>query len=182
MSSENGCTEDARLPDVDFVKLQFEQSMEMYHKQFSLFVQIGIVLVVGNITIIGYAFSTRSAGVLLVGVLFPILVFWLMQRFERMMLPVLFTAVSLEYRYGRSNADWLASTFLSAAVSPEALNAIQSISTEQDYTKRIERLRKVNISPMGKGKGLSRAGLLLVALGQVVAPIILALVFQWQLF
>lgn len=140
------------------------------------------VIVVGDITLAGYALSARSSGVLIIGALFPLMALYQLHRFNRMMLPAIYTAVSLEQKYGGRDTDWLTSTLMSTFLSPESVETMVKISAEPNRVERIEKLRRVKIRPMGGGKGFVRAGLVFVAIAQFIAPIILTLAFQWHLF
>lgn len=165
----------------EFVGLQIEQAMETYRTQISLLIQIMIVLVIADVTVVGYSISTQISGILLIGSLFPIMILYAIYTIHRKMLPALYTAVSLEHRYGGSDVDWLASTFLSTTISTEYVATLKTISSIQDPIERIERLRGVPIVFLGSGKGVTRIALILVAIGQVIAPVILSLSFGWRL-
>ena len=170
-----------KAPPEGFINLQYSQALEMYYKQISLFVQIVTFLVIGDITLVGYAFSNKSAGILLVGALFPIIILYLFRRFRKLALPALYTAVNLEQKYAGLGFDWLASNFISLAISHEALLSLQKIcSEESDVTKR-KMLMDENIPSLGRDKGLSRIALVFAILGHILAPIILIEFFQWQL-
>ncbi len=178
-------TENENKPDkyqVDFIRMQFEKAIDTYQKQSALFVQITTVLVVANVTLLGFAFTNKSAGVFLAGALFPPMVLYLMSRFRKIILPYLYVAVSIEQKYGGSETDWMASTYLATNVSLESLQVFKKISNENNYEIKIERLKKNSIPLLGRGKGLSRATLIMAFLGQVTAPFILAYFFNWQLF
>jgi hypothetical protein len=116
------------------------------------------------------------------GSLFPVIILYLMGMFKRLMLPSLYTAVSLEQKYAGLGIDWLASTFVSIAISHEALLSLQKICSDKNDVNKREKLLELNIPPMGRGKGLSRTALVLATLGQILAPIILIGYFQWHLF
>jgi len=168
--------------DAEFVRMQLEQSIETYRTQFTLLIQTVTVLFLGNVTLVGYALSTQRAGILFIGPLFPIMILYIIYRINKLMIPIVYTAVRLEQTYGEPGMDWLASTFTATSSSAKAISIVKEIAAEQDYSHRIGRLRRVYVPLMGSGKGLTRAALALVAVGQLVAPIVLALVFGWSLF
>jgi hypothetical protein len=166
----------------EFIRMQLEQSIETYQTQFSLLIQAITVLVLGNVTVAGYALSTQRASILFIGSLFPMMILYVTYRINKLMIPIVYTAVSLEQKYGGPRMDWLASTFLATAVSADAVSILREISAEQDCALRIGRLRTVRMPLIGSGKGLIRAALALATVGQLVAPVVLNLVFQWPLF
>ena len=61
------------LPEI--AKLQLQQSIETYRVQMSLLVQICTVLVVADATTVGYAIQQKLAGIIWVGVIFPVTMF-----------------------------------------------------------------------------------------------------------
>lgn len=163
-----------------FVKSQLEQAFETFRVQFSLLTQVASVLVLADVTVIGYAISTKNAGILLIGALFPIIIRRVAQFASKLMLPVIYSAVSLETKYGGAGEDWLASTFL-GVLSIEYIEELKSISTIQDTHQRMAKLRLSPLILFGKGSK-TRLILLLVTLSQIIAPVVLFLFFNWQLF
>jgi hypothetical protein len=137
----------------EFIGLQIEQVMETYRTQISLLIQIMIILVIADVTVVGYSISTQISGILLIGSLFPIMMHYTIYTIHRKMLPPLYTAVSLEHRYGGSDVDWLASTFMSTTISAEYVATLKTISSIQDPIKRIERLLDVPIVFLDLGSG-----------------------------
>ena len=94
-------------------KLEPEQAISAYRAQYAQFVQMTTVLIVANVTIIAYAATTKIAGILFIGAIFPILMFYTHNRTNKMMLPMLYTAIGLENKYGKGSSDWLITTLLS---------------------------------------------------------------------
>ena len=105
-------------------------------------------------------------------------------RAKRVMLPILFTAISLEREYGGDeNADWLATTFLSVTVSPTYLDTLRAISKIQDRAERIKQLKRTGLPVIfGGGRGFFRSALFFIGLLQIAGSIILTSIFKWQLF
>lgn len=136
----------------------------------------------GIATVVGFAISTQTSGILLIGSLFPIMILCIAYSVFRMMVPVIYTAISLEYKYGASNTYFLATTFLSVTISTEYVDELKSISTIQNPVERIRELRGVVRPLLGSGSRIVTVALVLVAFGQVIAPIILSLFFDWQFF
>ena len=183
MTDESGQSQ-AESPTIDpeFIRLQFEQAVETFRAQFSLYVQGATVLVIANMTLISYAISTQIAGVLLVGPVFPLAVLFSAYAIGKLQLPIAYTAVSLEDRYAAPDVDWLVSTFLATTFSAEYVTRLRSINAIQDPAARVQRLRSVSPQWVGSGKRIGRTLLLLAALGQVVAPFLLIHFFNWRWF
>jgi hypothetical protein len=172
-----------QIPTIpEFVKSQIQQSLESYRSNLSVLVQMLTVLIVGNVTVVGFALNRQSSGIFLVGVVFPIIAFYLIHKINAMLIPALFTAVTLEQKYGGKTDNWLASTILSAGLSPEAMEEMMEIANITDYNSRMRKLRKASVPPFRKGIGLVRFSLLLIAIGQIVSPFLLTLLFGWKLF
>jgi len=157
MSANPESSSSSQFPvDPYFIRLQIEQSMETYRAQFSLLVQVLTVMIVGDITVIGYGVNARSAGVMLVGALFPILGIYITYRVNKLMMPVIYTAVTLEQKLGKEEADWLASTFVATVSSLELVNTMKQIGQEHDPSERLKKLRRVKLPIIGGGRGLMR--------------------------
>ena len=165
----------------EFVGLQFEQAMETYRTQYSLLAQITAVLVIADATIVGYAINMQISGILFIGSLFPIMIICVAHAIFRLMVSIIYTAVNLEQKYSVSNADFLATTFLSVTMSTEYVDELKNISLIQDPVERIRQLRGVARPLLGSGKGVITSALILVALGQIIAPIVLTMYFGWRL-
>ncbi len=169
--------------DLEFARLQLEQAIATYQTQLSLLVQIITVLVIADATVVGYAISTQIAGILLVGPLFPLIILVISRIIFKLSLPTIYTAVSIEQKYGSASADWLASTFVSTIISPDYLNRLKTIALIQDPSDRIKQLKNTPApSFKGTGAGITKLMLVLIILGQVIAPFILSSYFGWRIF
>jgi hypothetical protein len=169
--------------DLEFARLQLGQAITTYQTQLSLLVQIITILVIADATVVGYAISTQIAGILLIGPLFPIMIFVVSRIIFKLSLPTVYTAVSIEQKYGNTNGDWLASTFVSTTISPDYLNRLKTIASTQDSSERIKQLRSAPApSFKGPGTGITKLALVLIMLGQIIAPFILSSYFGWRMF
>lgn len=157
----------------EFARSQFEQAVETYRTQFSLLIQIATVLVVANATIVGYAMSKQTSGILFVGPLFPIVILLVANAIFRLSIPIVYTAVSLEHRYGEGDSDWLASTFLMFAASNTYVEEMKAICSIENHEERMKRLHSLYSPVFGKHSKM-RIALILVAIAQVFAPIVLS--------
>jgi hypothetical protein len=168
--------------ELPFLISQLQQSQDAYRLVITLTSQFITVLVVANVTLIGYAISQRVAGILLVGPIFPagIIVAVLVGR--RSALPIAYTVVNLEYKYGRRAADWLGSTFVSIFVNAAYVDELLEVGRIADFHERMARLRKMRGPLVGSGRGIVRASMILVALVQAAAAIVLWLYFGWRMF
>jgi hypothetical protein len=168
--------------DSEFARLQYEQAIETVRSLLTLLIQIITVLVVADATVVGYAVTTQISGILFIGALFPLMVVYVMYLMFRLIAPVMYTAVNTEHRYPELHSHWLVSTLLSVFLSTTYVTKLQKIGSIQEPAERIEQLRKVPSPFMGSGRKITRMVLVLVALGQAVAPAILTPLFHWRLF
>lgn len=166
----------------EFIKAQFEQTLETFRALYAILIQILTVMVVADATVVGYAITTQISGILFIGTLFPLVMLYIIIRTYKLMLPIAYTAVSLEHRYGGHGADWLASTFLGLTISPEYVATLKTISSMPNYAERFERLRHTREPALGTATGLTRLALYAIGLGHIIAPVILSLLFHWRLF
>lgn len=163
--------------DLEFVRLQLGHAITTYQAIWSSLIQILTVLMIANATILGYAITTKIAGVMLLGAFFPIMIFAVELMANKRALPVIYTAISLEQKYGIANTDWLGSTFISVTMSPDYLKRLQVIAAIEDPTERIEKLKHAPL-PLFKGiySYLLPIGIVLISLLQLIAPF-----FLWRL-
>ena len=90
----------------EITRIQLDRA-STYRVQISLLVQICTVLTVADATVVGYAVTQRLAGVIWVGLLFPVSMILIIKLILRATVPVLAIAVSIESRYCDSEVGGL---------------------------------------------------------------------------
>lgn len=170
----------AMLPlksDLEFVRLQLGLAITTYQAIWSSLIQIITVLMIANATILGYAITTKIAGIMFLGAFFPVMIIAVELMANKRALPVIYTAISLEQKFGIDNTDWLGSTFISVTMSPDYLKQLQNIAANTNPEERIEQLKHTPI-PLFRGiySYLLPSGIVLVSLLQLIAPF-----FLWRL-
>ncbi|MBI3914341.1 MAG: hypothetical protein HY327_09185 [Chloroflexi bacterium] len=150
--------------EIGFAKSQIEQSLETFRASISLLTQIITLLVLADVTVVGYAMSTQVSGILFIGALFPLMIYYMFFIVNRLIFPMVYTAVSLEHKYGGDKSDWLATTFLGHIASQEYVTKLRTISALQDVKERNRQLRAMSLPLFGSGRGFTRAALVLSAL------------------
>lgn len=167
----------------EFARLQYQQAIETYRTQLSLLVQIMTVLVLADATVAGYAITTQIASVWLIGALFPMIIRVVSIIALRLMAPVLLTAVSVERKYRIDGVPLLASTFISATITPQYLRQLMDIC---DITDPEELRRKLDLLPKPsftmKGSRFIRDALVAIAIGQILVALICWLLLGWRLY
>jgi len=168
--------------DLEFIRLQLGQAITTYQAQLTLLIELITVLIIANATVVGYALSTQLAGIMLIGALFPVMIVVLQLLVYKRSLPIIFTAISIEQKYGIANMDWLASTFVSATISPDYFNQLKTIALIQDSSERMKQLRNLPI-PLFKGiySYIITLAIVLVTLFQIIAPFFLWH-YGWRMF
>jgi len=164
----------------EIAKLQLQQSLETYRAQMSLLVQICTVLVVADATTVGYAVQQQLAGIIWVGAIFPLTIYLIIRTVFRLNLPILATAVSIESEYPDTAVMGLMSTFTAMAISPtffERLRSATAIEPEAARLKALLALRRPSFGGIGHTKWL----LIVIGIGQLVAPFLLCHFAHWPL-
>ena len=173
---------DKSVSNSQFVISQIEQSVGMYRALATLLVNILTILIIANITLVGYALSSKASGFLFIGSLFPIVMLYLIHKFNILMFPFLYTTIQFEQQFNINSLDWALSTFLSLTVSVETLDQIKKVSLIHLQSERIKELKKLNIPVFGRSKRFTRKALIACAVGQLILPFILNRLFKWSFF
>jgi hypothetical protein len=168
--------------ETPFVVAELQQMSESYRLIVTLTVQIITVLVLANVTLIGYAIGQRIAGILLIGPIFPIGIITTVLIAGRVGLPLIYTYVNLERKYGRDQADWLGRTFFPIMISLRFVVRALEIGELPGWSQRFAQMRRLPLPVVGTGKGIIRVCLVLVALGQIATAFVLWGYFGWQMF
>lgn len=72
LGSATAGSESRGNPLSDLERLQLQQAVETYRAQLSLMVQILTILVIADITLVGYAVTAKSAVIVAIGTAFPL--------------------------------------------------------------------------------------------------------------
>jgi len=168
--------------ETPFVVAQLQQMSESYRVVMTLAVQIITVLVLANVTLVGFAMGRNIAGILLIGPIFPLGIIMTVYIAGRIGLPLIYTYVNLERKYGHDQADWLGRSFFSIMISPRWVERALEIGELPDWSERFAEMRRLPMPVVGTGKGIIRACLVLVALAQIAAAFVLWAFFGWDMF
>jgi hypothetical protein len=167
-------------PGDDFTKQQVDQAIRTFLAQFTILIQVVTILVVANVTIVGYAISERFGGALLIGSFIPLTIIYMMNGVSRYMIPVIFSAVNLEDQLAQEKKALFFSTFVSFAASPEYLEQLKKTAEIKDGNTKMEELRKLRF-PMFRRRRFNLI-LMLVSSVQLVMPFYLNSYHGWRLF
>ena len=164
------------------IEKELEQAIESIRTQIALTVNVLTALVIADVTLIGYSISVKSAGIFMIGAILPFTMLIIGKTVKRLMVPVAFTAIYLEFKYGDKKDSYLAITFISYLLSQEKVKKLIEISTVEDYSKRIQLLKKFDDSFHWSQYGIIFKLILIILFGQVIVPLFLYLFFQWSIF
>jgi hypothetical protein len=170
--------------ELEIVRLQLQQALDTYRTQMTLLVQISTVMVIADCTVLGYSLANKSPAALVVAGVFPLFIRYIIEIVGRLSIPILYSAVNIEQRYGVRGVDSLAATFLSFTSSPEYVQKlcnIASTSGPNGFMERVSQLRVLPRPRLGGGGHLVTRGLMVIALGQIGAGLILHFAFGWPM-
>jgi hypothetical protein len=164
----------------EFTLSQINQAIETYRTQYNFLIQLGAALVAADVTIIAVALSTKIAGFLVLGSIFPFSIYISFRSIGKRMIPIVYSAIILEKQYLPQNNEGLISTYLATILSTQYINDLISISTIMDQEKKFKRLRKVRV-PISNNSTI-RILILLVTGVQIAVAYVLTAYFNWSLF
>lgn len=165
--------------ELEIPKLVLQQAIETYRVQMTLLIQLITVLVLANVTLIGYAFTSKFGGLLLVGPLFPSMIYCAVRTVFRLSTPIVYAAVTVEQECP-PGCDTLMATFLGFAINAEYVEQLRAISRTSDFSERMQQLRELR-TPVLRGPWIIRASLAVVAIGQPIMAFVTVTWFGWRL-
>lgn len=178
-------TTDGSLQDLDssFLDVQFAQAMEMYRSNTTLTVQIFTVLVVADVTLLGFGFEQRNAMLLFLTGFLPIAGLFAYFRISRGLKPVMYSTLLLERRFKLPAGDLMATTMFGMELSSDAYERIMSIADDEDFNRRMDRLSQLRLGrDRRRVQGVGRTLIVFAALLQFVGAIILSQFPGWKWF
>lgn len=168
--------------ELEFSRLQLEQSIQTYRTGLTVLAQIITVLIIANGTVVGYALTGKTAGFFFIGALFPLLIIFLTRMVGKLFVPAVFTSYSIEKYFDAAGHDCLMTTGISMICSEEFLEKLEKIRRLSQTDARIHALQELDFSILGSRERMAVAALLLLALGQCLVPFALSTLFSWKLF
>lgn len=96
----------------DIAQKQLIEAISTFRTQYTLAIQILSLLVLSNITVLGWAITQKTASIFLLGSIIPLIFILFRIQFFSLTFPIMFSAYSFEKKIGNDSFDWLATTFL----------------------------------------------------------------------
>ncbi|MFQ5631428.1 MAG: hypothetical protein ACE5I1_21860 [bacterium] len=166
----------------EFSLLELQEAINTFRTGLSVLVQIVAVLVVANVTILGYAMSEKITGVIFLGAIIPLLIIIITRIVSNLLVPAVYTAYSIEKHTGENRHDNLMQIGLSVLSSQEFMQKLDQISREDGLAARAENLRALHFSLLGTQKNLIFSVLVFISFIQTLIPIFLSNAPNWRMF
>jgi len=162
---------------------QFAQAMEMYRSNNTLTIQVLTVLVVADVTLLGFAFERQSAIILFLTGFLPISGAIAFHRMAFYMKPVMYSSLHLERRFRLPSGDLLATSLFGMQLSNDVLTQIYDIGDEQDFDTRMQRLARLRLGNDRRAvHGVGRGLIITAAVLQFLGAIVLGWLAGWTWF
>lgn len=162
--------------DIEFYKFELQQSIETFKTQFSLLVSILTVFVVSNVTVIGYAVTHRISTIFLIGAIIPLFMLFITRTTFRFMIPIIYTAISLEKQFEGEDTDLIINTFARSIMRKDFVYEVYQITAIPSREERVRRVNKLK-SPFSTVRN-SKFSLLLASASLVQILLALGLSFR----
>ncbi|MCA9742236.1 hypothetical protein KC734_11890 [candidate division KSB1 bacterium] len=168
--------------ETEFAKLELQEAINTFRTGLSVLVQIVTVLVVANVSIIGYALSNKMSGVIFLGTLIPLLIIVITKMVSRLLIPAVFTAYSVEKSFGETGHESLMRIGLSVLSTAAFLKQLDDIEAKSALKERATGLRELRFALLGPQQSFIFTILSLISLMQLIIPFLLTYLFHWRMF
>jgi len=130
----------------EWIKLEVSQVFETIRTFLTLQVQMLSVLMVADVTIIGFGISQQSTGPFVLGAIVSISTLTFLFAFDsQIMSPLYYRAMSLRAKIGEGNFDFFP-IFFGTFYYPELPGKFEAIEKIHDYKKKAIILRRVFVN------------------------------------
>ncbi|MBX2828242.1 MAG: hypothetical protein KTR22_08770 [Flavobacteriaceae bacterium] len=146
----------------EILLLQYQEGVITFRNQVSLVVQIMTVMIIGNITIAGFAFDNKSSILLILGSFFPITILVLVYFAKKLMRPFIENSIKIERLFTEKEDPRMIKEFIEKTQSKNSIRNLDKIT----FTNRI----------------LSKSLFIGLAIGQISLGTFLHFYYNWQLF
>jgi len=168
--------------NTSFIEKELELAIETIRIQFSIAINVLTVMVLANITLIGYSFNSQSAGILLLGSILPFIMYKVILSAKKYMVPVAFTAIYLEKEYGEKKDSYIALTFINFILGQKVLNELNEIAALKTHEERMQLLKKINRKYHWTPFGIVSKLIITITLVQLLSPLLFILFLNWKWF
>ena len=166
----------------DFAKTEFEQALGFFRSAHTLFAQVATVLVIANVTLIGYSLDKKTSSILFIGAIMPLCVIVVLEVIGRLQVSTLFTIISIERKYGDPEVSWLMTTGMLVNLSKKLSKKVNDVFAVVNSEEQAVLLRRLRIPLLGYWNCLVNIVLVFFAIVQIVVSVLLYRYFNWTLF
>jgi hypothetical protein len=168
----------AEMTFEDFERSQWQQAIETFRVQIQLLVQWCSIMMIADVTLVGYAITQRTGITIAVGAIFPLTMVTMIRRFERHARPIIYTALTIEDA-NSEGVDGVATAYASSSAGPEYVECIRDAGRRATEAERMQALRSLPRRDLWGRRHLI-PGLYTLAIGQMVASLLLVFVSGWK--
>jgi len=154
---------------IRLLEIELQEAFAFYRTQFSLLIQFIAGVVAANVAYVGYVFATGKIELLMVGAIFPLGLLVALSRAHKVMMPILFSALSLEDMNLGHNTGVIYD-YLFYMQGEDYVARLLSLRKVKDLDKRRRELVKVAL-PIGH-RGLIRFSIFLAAIAQFIIGVL----------
>lgn len=172
----------ANGPSPEFLRQQLDQAINTYRSGLTVIVQIITVMIVANVSVWGYALNYKIGGMLYLGAIFPLLIFYLIKLVGRLLAPSIYTAYQVEKMLSGSDREFLMRTGISVIADRNLIKTLNELTNLESGEERIKRLRDLRLDILGERQFIVYIILFFISGIQLAAPIFLARMYNWPIF
>ena len=164
----------------EFLRAQWQQAVETFRTQITLIVQWSTLMMIANVTFLGYGIANRLGGVLIAASLFPLTVLLILLKFESHARAVIYTAIQIERVLLPKSVDGLARSYLIVAAGERYARQVEHATELADVEGRLHALCGIPGNCLFGAK-VVRYGLVVAAFAYISLGASLACTKSWGL-
>lgn len=123
------------------IQLELAEALTSYRAAYTLFAQFLGIILVSNVSIIGFAFNNKNDVLFLLGAICPLIILIIRVKLRQRMLPLIYTSFHLETKLNNDNIDLLIKTHLEISLTSTA-NKLYQINRLETQEERMKALKK----------------------------------------
>lgn len=174
-------TNDLSKNEFESLKFQYENSIKVYLAILSQLATVLTIVLIAFVTLIGFAFNNKNAGIIFLGVVFPVFIYFYMRRNREQQFSMLYTATIIEDMINPNGFDGYMKTYVGYNYGKELTDKFLDVKNGKNFEERLSKLKDLK-RPWTTSYKLGIVGLFISALIFLILPIVLSLIFRWTLF
>ena len=171
--STNQDAESNKQLQIELVRIKLEQSAETIRSYLTLLTQIITVIVVANVTTIGFAIQSKQGVILFIGAIYYFgiwISFWI---FGRLISVPVYTIFCLENEFQDNQLDWPSISSLPFNLSYEFVEKLYSMRESNNSKIKFNKINRLRVPILGPLQRIVNIILIFLACLQIIIPIIL---------